>query len=142
MSETTEITRPTLENFNVRTTTRDFSGRTVEVLHVGYGEPMRTLEVQALSLGEQWDLAELTGPNASNGVWVNMATMAASVRAIEGVPIPAVPHSRDSIKRTLEKLDVIGLQAVMMALNGYRGAGPAIVAPQQSNADFKSAVGN
>lgn len=134
-----DTTLPTLRNLTVKEAIRAGGGVQVTVLEVTFGSPLRTLEVRALDLGEQFDLAELTGPNMANAVWVNMAQMAASVRAMDGVPRPGVMHTRDSIKATLNKLGVDGLQAVMMALNGYRGAGLPDAPPVEAG---RAAVGN
>jgi len=126
--------RPNLENLTVKSAIREGGGLQVEVLHVSFGAPLRTLEVRALDLGEQFDLAEMTGPNIGNQVWTNMAQMAASIRGLDGVPTPSVPHTRATIKAMLNRLGIDGLQAIMMALNGFRGHGqPNAAAPVQAD---------
>ena len=126
-----------MENsFKVTTAQRDVKGRTVESMMVTFGEN-RMVEVERLSLSAEWALLELTGSNASNGAWSTMASVAASVRTIDGVPVPGGNFTRDGIGRTLDQLGVDGFKAALQALNGQRSNEPA-----QSEDQFKAAVGN
>ena len=132
-TETADVQPPALASLKI-TPVGDEKG----TLSAVWGEPARSIEVQPMDLGQQFDLAELTGPNAANAVWVSMATVAASVRAIDGIPVPQGAYTRERIKATLNKMGLDGLRAGMMALNGYRGPGEA----EPTEADMKAAVGN
>jgi hypothetical protein len=119
-------------------TTRMVAGNPpAEILVATWGEARKTMELKPLTLGDQFDLAEVTGPNAANAVWVNMATVAASVYSFDGIPLPC-GFSRDNLKTKLNRIGMDGLRAGMLALNGYRGAGEVVADPD----DAKVAVGN
>ncbi len=125
-----------MDTYKVTTAQRDVRGRTVESYMVAFGDN-RMVEIERLSLSAEWTLLELTGSNASNAAWSTMASVAASVRTIDGVPVPGVAPTRDSIGGTLDKLGVDGFKAALFALNGAQSNAPA-----QSEEAFKVAAGN
>ncbi|MGI4951189.1 MAG: hypothetical protein ACRYGM_05240 [Janthinobacterium lividum] len=116
------------------------NGVPTEAFRVQWGEgvAMRSLEVKAMTLGDQLDFAETTPPGA-NAMWTNMAMTAASVLTVDGVPLPMV-FTKEIYKRKLDRLGLDGLRAAMMVLNGYRGPDDAAKAPQPP--DTTAMVGN
>ena len=77
----------------------------------------RTLEICALDILDELDLIEAAGADlASNARWMMIATFAACVRAIDGVPsIPAT--NRRSIRERVKRVGPEGLRAAVKALS-------------------------
>jgi hypothetical protein len=109
---------PPLPNFAVRKKAVGTGTAAAEVMVVTFGNPIRTIEVKPLDLGEQWDLSEITGGTEANDTWRNMAQVAASVLAVDNVPPRPPRFERGSLRDTLSKIGLDGLQAVSMALGG------------------------
>lgn len=131
MSDTqTTLKLPPLPNYSLRRV-----GNQPEQMIVTFGDPVRTVTVKPLDLGDQWDLAELTGANAGNEAWTNMAQVAASVLDFDGVPVMPPRFDRDSLRRVLNKLGLDGLRAVSMALGGVTEQQPGGTALQPAADD-------
>ena len=98
MSETTEAPRrqPAV---SVMTTITDSLGR--------------SLEVRKLDALAELDLIEAAGgQNAENARWMMMATFAACVITIDGVPLIS-PRNRDDIRKHMRRVGSEGIQAVI-----------------------------
>ena len=120
---------PPLPNYSLRTEIRGPVGSQSEYLVVRFGDPVRTLSVKPLTLGDRWDLAEITPANASE-TWSNMAQIAYSVSDMDGVPVPRFGADRNRLRTTLDKLGIDGLRAASMALaRVFDQAAPADTTP-------------
>ena len=106
---------PPLPNYSLTVETRGPAGSQAEYLTARFGNPVRSVTVRPLTMGDQWDLAEITPANVSE-TWSNMAQLAYSVTDIEGVPVPRLGATRQHLRNTLDKLGVDGLRAASMAL--------------------------
>jgi len=95
-------------------------GRDEELLVVTFGQPQRKVELVELDLGDQFDLAEVTGASGGNAAWSSMAFIAASVRTIDNDPV-GVGYSKQVLRETLRRLGIDGMKAAGLVLNGYRG---------------------
>jgi hypothetical protein len=73
------------------------------------------IDAVELDMADQWDFMELAGPQLDNEAWVNTALLAASVIAIDGMPVPSGPKSREGIRQVLRKLGPVGLDALQAA---------------------------
>ncbi len=120
MSDTTTTapdtarTLPPLPNYKLTTETRGPAGSQAEYLTAKFGNPIRSVTVKPLTMGDQWDLAEIT-PAGVGETWLNMAQLAYSVWFIDDVPTPRFIERRH-LRATLDKLGVDGLRAASMAL--------------------------
>jgi hypothetical protein len=72
----------------------------------------RVLLLRRLSVLDRLRLFEAAGAELSrNDRWLGLAVLAASVAAIDGVPVP-VPASKAAIEAAVQRLDEAGLAAV------------------------------
>lgn len=113
---------PPVPNYTMQRVTRDTLDGPAEHLAVTFGEPMQSIMVKALNLGEQWDLAEITGNNAGNETWQNMAYTAAAVVQLGGIPVPPPRFDRGNLRKVLNRLGLDGMRAVSLALSGATSA--------------------
>ncbi|MBN8904443.1 MAG: hypothetical protein BGO51_02115 [Rhodospirillales bacterium 69-11] len=76
----------------------------------------RTLSLRRLTVLDRLRLFKAAGPVlAENAPWFGMAVLAASVEAIDGVPVP-LPSSEAQIEAAVVRLGEEGLSAVAEAL--------------------------
>lgn len=76
----------------------------------------RVLTLRRLSVLERLRLFKAAGPElAQNHPWFGMAVLAASVAAIDNVPVP-IPANEQQIETAVSRLDDDGLAAVAAAL--------------------------
>ena len=119
---------PPLPNYSLATEMLGPVGSQVEYLTAKFGNPVRSVTVKPLTMGEQWDLSEIS-PAGVGETWLNMAQIAFSVTHIDGVPAPRFAERRH-LRNTLDKLGVDGLRAGSMALaRVFDQAAPADTAP-------------
>ena len=126
---------PPIPNYAVRREMRSTSDGPAEHLIVTFGDPVRKITIKPLSLGDQWDLAEVTGNNAGNETWQNMAYTAATVTDFDGIPVPPSKQSRydrSNLRSILNRLGIDGLRAASRALGGVTAS--ADQAPQAGQA--------
>ena len=82
----------------------------------------RVLEIRVLGLLEEMDLIELAGSPTPPERWMAIATFAACVRSIDGVPQPPltpaadVRLNRSKIRQRVATMGPDGLRAVVKAL--------------------------
>lgn len=105
---------PPLPNYSLTIEVRGPAGHQSEFLIAKFGDPVRSLSVKPLTMGDQWDLAEIT-PAGVSETWSNMAQIAYAVKDLDGAPIPNFGQ-RKHLRNTLDKLGVDGLRAASMAL--------------------------
>ena len=75
----------------------------------------RVLKVRSLGLLEEMDLIELAGTPTPPDRWMMIATFAACVREVDGVPVP-FPQNRAQIRKHVERVGPHGLRAAVKAL--------------------------
>ncbi len=76
----------------------------------------RRLSLRRLTLLERLRLFEAAGAElARNDRWLGLAALAASVAAIDGVPVP-LPVSKAAVEAAVQRLDEPGIAAVAAAL--------------------------
>ncbi len=76
----------------------------------------RRIDLRRLDALDKLRLFEAAGPElARNDRWLGMAALAASVTAIDGVPVP-VPGSKSAIEGVIRRLGDAGVAAVAAAL--------------------------
>ena len=76
----------------------------------------RRLSLRRLTLLERLGLFEAAGAELSrNDRWLGLAALAASVSAIDGVPVP-LPASKAAVEAAVQRLDEPGIAAVAAAL--------------------------
>ena len=76
----------------------------------------RLLGLRRLSVLDRLRLYEAAGAELSrNDRWLGLAVLAASVAAIDGVPVP-IPASKAGIEAAVQRLDEAGLAAVAAGL--------------------------
>ena len=76
----------------------------------------RLLGLRRLSVLDRLRLYEAAGAELSrNDRWLGLAVLAASVAAIDGVPVP-IPASKAAIEAAVQRLDEAGLAAVATGL--------------------------
>ena len=76
----------------------------------------RVLQLRKLSVLDRLRLFEAAGAELSrNDRWLGLAVLAASVGAIDGVPVP-LPASKAGIEASVQRLDEAGLAAVAAGL--------------------------
>ena len=76
----------------------------------------RLLGLRRLSVLDRLRLYEAAGAELSrNDRWLGLAVLAASVAAIDGVPVP-MPASKAGIEAAVQRLDEAGLAAVAAGL--------------------------
>lgn len=77
----------------------------------------RVLGLRRLSVLDRLRLFEAAGAElARNDRWLGLAVLAASVSAIDGVPVP-LPATKAAIEAAVSRLDEAGLAAVAAALS-------------------------
>ena len=93
-------------------------GSAATLFEVTFGS--RRLKLMELALPDQWDLLEIAPPGSENGSWFNIATVAASVRDVDGVPTrPLMGDARamrSQIREALGRLGNDGLAAAAAGL--------------------------
>jgi hypothetical protein len=86
----------------------------------------RRLSLRRLSLLERLRLFEAAGAElARNDRWLGLAALAASVSAIDGVPLP-FPASKAAVEAAVQRLDEPGIAAVAAALAPEPGLDKAL----------------
>jgi hypothetical protein len=75
----------------------------------------RQLDIRKLTILEEMDLLEMAGEAASNTRWMLMATIASTVRTIDGVPRP-LPTNRKLLRAQMTAVGSEGLSAAISAL--------------------------
>ncbi len=76
----------------------------------------RVLLLRRLTVLDRLRLFEAAGAELSrNDRWLGLAILAASVAAIDGVPVP-IPASKAGIEAAVQRLDEAGLAAVAAGL--------------------------
>ncbi len=75
----------------------------------------RLLEVKSLDLLDEMDLIEAAGVPMPPDRWVMIATFAACVRTIDGMPRP-LPKNRAGIRDQVRRVGPAGLRAAIKAL--------------------------
>ncbi len=95
----------------------------------------RTLLLRRLTALDKLRLFKAAGGTlAQNAPWMGLALLAASVSAIDGVPVPA-PSNELQIEALVARLDEAGLAAISTALLG------AVPSPEQVVDDAGNSVG-
>jgi hypothetical protein len=74
----------------------------------------RKLKVQKLDILKELDLIEAAGKAADNNRWMMLATLAACVIEVDGVPIPP-PTTREKIRAQVARVRAEGIDAVAEA---------------------------
>jgi hypothetical protein len=75
----------------------------------------RTLALRPISMLDRLRLFKALGPDLSlNEAYVGIAALAASVTAIDGVPLP-FPSSEAAVENAVEKLGEAGIEAAAQA---------------------------
>ena len=93
-------------------TTTKADGETITAVDGGG----RTLEIRRLAILEELDLVEMAGPrNSDNSRWMMTATLAMTVRSIDGRSLPAVTKM-SWLRRRLVEVGPAGVRAVIKAL--------------------------
>lgn len=123
---------PPVPNYSMRREVRPSQDGPAEHLIVTYGTPAQSIVVKPLNLGEQWDLAEVTGANAGNDTFQNMAYTAASVMQFGDVPVMPPRFNRNNLRTVLTRLGLDGLRAVSRALS--EASGPSAAPADQAAA--------
>lgn len=130
---------PPLPNYSLTVEMRGPAGSQMEYLTAKFGNPLRSVTVKTLTMGDQWDLAEIT-PAGVSETWSNMAQIAYSVTDMDGVPVPRFGGERRHLRNTLDKLGVDGLRAASMALaRVFDQAAPPDAAPAPAAAPIPGA---
>ena len=86
----------------------------------------RTLSITEMTLPEQWNLLEIAPAGGEAGAWFDIATIAASVRGVDGHHISYMAakgdpmRMRNAISTTLAKLGRDGLRAAGAGLAHLR----------------------
>jgi len=117
---------PPVRNFSVKAVSGIHLGQPATFYEVTYGEPVRTMQLRALDMGDQWDLAELTG-NVENALWSGMASIAASVLKVDEIPVPRMPGANGEVldkrrmRHTLRSIGMEGMRAAQQALADVDG---------------------
>ena len=117
---------PPVRNFSVKEVDGMHLGKPAKFYDVSFGVPVRTMQLRPLDMGDQWDLAEITG-NVENALWSGMASIAASVRTLDGIPVPgmATPGGmvmdKRAMRNTLRSLGMEGMRAAQQALADVDG---------------------
>lgn len=83
----------------------------------------RKIKLKTLGPADMLNLLEAAGTNSGNAAWVRMAMIVASVREIDGVPVP-VANTKDKVLRGATVLGNEGLVAATRALFGVDEAAP------------------
>jgi hypothetical protein len=90
----------------------------------------RKLTIRTLNMRDQLRLFKALGPELSlNELYLGFATLAASVTAVDGVPLP-FPSNEAAIEHAVERLGEAGLEAVALATSS---TGPLAVQAQAGN---------
>lgn len=89
------------------------------------GREITFIEMDPLDLMK---LFEAAGENSTNRGWMNFAMTIASIRAIDGVPVP-ISTTKAMLEATARKLGTAGLQAIYAAMN----VAPADIAETAKN---------
>ncbi len=97
-------------------------------VHNATDELGRALTVQELSFREEMNLAEAAGPSGEIRRWMVSATLAACVRAVDGVPCP-FPSNRKMILAQADLVGSEGIKAVVEVL------APELPADDEGEAD-------
>lgn len=127
---------PPVRNFSVKEVDGIHLGQPAKFYDVTFGDPVRTMQVRALDMGDQWDLAEITG-NVENALWSGMASIAASVLKVDGIPVPRMVDKsgemmdKRRMRHTLRSIGMEGMRAAQQALADVDGTagvprGPAV----------------
>lgn len=77
----------------------------------------RKISLKVMGPADMLNLLEAAGANSSNAAWMRMAMTIASVRAIDGIPVPAAYKKKDVLDAA-NKLGNEGLAAAAKALFG------------------------
>ena len=81
----------------------------------------RRLGLRRLTALDKLRLFKAAGPVlAQNGPWLGMAVLAASVAAIDGVPVP-FPGSEGQVEALVQRLGDGGIRAVAAVIEGAPG---------------------
>lgn len=90
----------------------------------------RKLAIRALTMRDRLRLFKALGPELSlNEPYLGLAALAASVTAVDGVPLP-FPGNEAAVENAVERLGEEGLDAVALATEP---ADPAVVQAQAGN---------
>lgn len=118
---------PPVRNFSVKAVSGIHLGQPATFYDVTFGEPVRTMQVRALDMADQWDLAEITG-NVENALWSGMASIAASVLKVDGIPVPRMADKsggevmdKRRMRSTLRSIGMEGMRAAQQALADVDG---------------------
>ena len=93
--------------------TATINNRSVELFATTFGND-RKLELKRLTMGDQFDLAEMMTDTASR-LWTSMALVAASLVSIDGVPV-SPGYTRAGLRSILDQLGEDGVAAANDAL--------------------------
>lgn len=122
MSDEVKSKLPAVPNYAMHREMRATPDGPAEHLIITFGDPAQTIAAKPLNLGEQWDLAEITGSNAGNDTWQNMAYTAATVLQFGSVPVPPPRFDKANLRKVLNRLGLNGLRAISLALSGATSA--------------------
>ena len=77
----------------------------------------RSAEFRELNLADTWDMLEISGETA-NDTWLNLALMAMSLTALDGVPlmVPKGGLTKDELRYRMKKLGSDGMSALAKAM--------------------------
>ena len=92
----------------------------------------RVLVLKKLDLLNELDVIEAAGAASSNQRWMFLATLAATVRTIDGVPIP-FPSDRKSLRSVMGLVKSEGVAAVVKAFNEDIPDIPAEAGPAEAD---------
>ncbi|GAN79774.1 hypothetical protein [Acidocella aminolytica] len=97
----------------------------------------RKIAFRPLGILDQARIYKAVGAdNSENGPYVRLATMAASVTSIDGVPTPASPTNDREVEAAIARLGDEGFLALSLDLNAKAEA--AIAAAQEAAASAKN----
>lgn len=138
-----EVVGPPVVNFAMSNKSVMVNGREEKRVVVSYGNPLHTLECKVPDMGDQFDLAEIAGEQMESGnfLWTNMAVVGASVRMIDGKPVPGNGSlTKARIKDVLVQIGRDGVRCVTFALSANRDGD--VQPAEQSVVQHRTAVGN
>ena len=111
------------ETADVRRSTVSINGMDTELFRAEFGTG-RSVTVRRLDMGDQYDIAELMGADASP-TWVSMTLLAASVNEIDGKPSPTA-RTKATFRQILKQLGEGGVEAARRALDAATEAEGAL----------------
>jgi hypothetical protein len=109
-----------IPNFSARVFTVPHDGGEAKCVEVTFGEPQHKIVVRELDLVDQFDLLEISGEASGNAAWMGMAMVAASLREIDGMPVPKATQ-KAHLRVNLKRIPPLGLRAISKGIAQLNG---------------------